>query len=779
MTSAISKRQQARNERALQELLTLPGNDRCADCAAKNPGWASWNLGIFLCMRCGGLHRKLGTHVSKVKSLSMDSWSAEQVENMKKVGNVEGNKRWNPKGTRPELPVDADEVDSAIERFIRQKYEQRTFTTGGPAPPTPAMMRQHTTGSTGTGSWNEEPPPLPPKPGKKFGFSLRSASSIFPRGNKNERNFTPPLSPSNTGNPAFDPPSPMRAIISSNRPSNKPSQMFGMKMSISNNFDAKLASLRDMGFSDNRRNSEVLKSTNGSLEQAIEALVRLGEGAGSQSQQLPTSRNLTPVSITSQGVNGISIEKTRQKPNNNPWELVESSVTPKRAATQPLPEPPRSQSAQPATSNHWNPFLSQAQPQQSLVDNFQNLQVSQTGPSAPQQYAQQQAYGGAQAQYQQNNPFQQASGIQQASNPWDGLNMPQQQQQYQQPAADPIYGQQYQQPQIQQQQAPVQYAEQTSNPFLRKAASQTFAPSNPWGQQQQQQQQQMVQPQQASNPWGQPAQQQQAPPVQQASNPFGMPYAQQPQQQSVFQQAHVQSPGPMLGQAEYFAQQQQHQNQQAAQQQPQQQSPWDTQSQVQPQQPVLNPYQQQQQMMPQQTGMPQQFQAQQPAPQEQQQPWMYREVNPQPQAPARLDKSSILGLYGMAPRQQQPALQPVMEDSGAQQQSQMFQQNQQALQQDSGPQQQSQMFQQNQQSLQQAMDQDNVTFNLRMQQQNQQRAAASQERLIRMNEINPFTGSPKQGPRHVSNESAAFVGFAGEGRHSPDAFSGLSARYAR
>ncbi|KAK3642248.1 Protein gts1 [Elasticomyces elasticus] len=761
MTSAISKRQQARNERALQELLTLPGNDRCADCAAKNPGWASWNLGVFLCMRCGGLHRKLGTHVSKVKSLSMDSWSAEQVENMKKVGNVEGNKRWNPKGTRPELPVDADEVDSAIERFIRQKYEQRAFTTGGPAPPTTSMMRQHTTGSTGTGSWNEEPPPLPPKPGKKFGFSLRSASSIFPRGNKNERNFTPPLSPTYTGSD-FDPPSPVRAIKSSN----KPSQMFGMKMSISNNFDAKLASLRDMGFSDNRRNSEVLKSTNGSLEQAIEALVRLGEGAGNQSQQVPTSRNLTPVSIASQGVNGISIEKTRQKPNNNPWELVESSVTPKRAATQPLPEPPRSQSAQPATSNHWNPFLSQAQPQQSLVDNFQNLQVSQTGPSAPQQYAQQQAFGGAQAQYQQNNPFQQASAIQQAQNPWDSLNMPQQQQQYQQPPADPNYGQQYRQPQIQQQQAPVQQTEQTSNPFLRKAASQTFVPSNPWGQQQQQQQ--MVQPQQISNPWGQPAQQQQAPPVQQASNPFGMPYTQQPKQQSVFQQAHVQSPGPMLGQAEYFAQQQQ-QNQQAAQQLHQQQLPWDTQTQTQAQQPVLNLYHQQQQMMPQQTGMPQQFQAQQPAHQEQQQPWMYREVNPQPQAPARLDKSSILGLYGMAPRQQQPALQPVMEDSGAQQQSQMFQQNQQ-----------SQMFQQNQQSLQQAIQQDNVTFNRRMEQQDQQRAAAEQEIFLRdKNERNPLTGSPKQGPRHVSNESAAFVGFAGEGRHSPDAFSGLSARYAR
>lgn len=39
MASLVSKRQQARNEKALQELISsVAGNDRCADCAAKNPG---------------------------------------------------------------------------------------------------------------------------------------------------------------------------------------------------------------------------------------------------------------------------------------------------------------------------------------------------------------------------------------------------------------------------------------------------------------------------------------------------------------------------------------------------------------------------------------------------------------------------------------------------------------------------------------------------------------------------------------------------------------------
>jgi hypothetical protein len=35
----MSKRQLARNERDLQELISsVPGNDRCADCQARNPG---------------------------------------------------------------------------------------------------------------------------------------------------------------------------------------------------------------------------------------------------------------------------------------------------------------------------------------------------------------------------------------------------------------------------------------------------------------------------------------------------------------------------------------------------------------------------------------------------------------------------------------------------------------------------------------------------------------------------------------------------------------------
>jgi hypothetical protein len=39
MSGSTSKRAQARNERALQDLIKgVPGNSVCADCQARNPG---------------------------------------------------------------------------------------------------------------------------------------------------------------------------------------------------------------------------------------------------------------------------------------------------------------------------------------------------------------------------------------------------------------------------------------------------------------------------------------------------------------------------------------------------------------------------------------------------------------------------------------------------------------------------------------------------------------------------------------------------------------------
>ncbi|KAL4076712.1 putative GTPase activating protein for Arf-domain-containing protein [Scleroderma yunnanense] len=129
MSTSIGRIAAERNQRALLEIVMKPGNDVCADCKARAPRWASFNLGIFICVSCASIHRKIGTHVTKVKSLTLDEWSKEQVELMRQNGNVKSNQLYNPDETRHPPPTNMidSERDSELEKFIRAKYEFKRF----------------------------------------------------------------------------------------------------------------------------------------------------------------------------------------------------------------------------------------------------------------------------------------------------------------------------------------------------------------------------------------------------------------------------------------------------------------------------------------------------------------------------------------------------------------------------------------------------------------------------------------------------------------------------
>lgn len=123
MASRLSKAKTESNAALLKSLLRLPGNKYCCDCkTADHPRWASWNLGIFLCIRCSGIHRSMGTHISRVKSVDLDSWTDEQVESMVAWGNSKANKYW-------EAQLDAGHIpaDGKVDTFIKTKYNSRRW----------------------------------------------------------------------------------------------------------------------------------------------------------------------------------------------------------------------------------------------------------------------------------------------------------------------------------------------------------------------------------------------------------------------------------------------------------------------------------------------------------------------------------------------------------------------------------------------------------------------------------------------------------------------------
>lgn len=268
---------------------------------------------------------------------------------MRKVGNAVSNKLYNPDSKNPPVPIDADEADGAMERFIRQKYIARTLSVGKRRP---------------GGDSDDTPPPLPPKTPSRFG--LRSASSIFPLGSKAKKAA------------GHEPTSPQGSQGQLPPRNNSSGGLFGVSVDRDrgdgDETEQKLARLRDMGFMDDQKNLMVLKGVGGSLEKAIEALVRLGEGSGrapahltpARAATMPVTRSLTP---------SANQEAARSRPispaSTNPFDMLD---------TPPPPQPLSSQST--GTLQTKNPYLSTnpfGAPQQapSALDlAFQNMSLA-------------------------------------------------------------------------------------------------------------------------------------------------------------------------------------------------------------------------------------------------------------------------------------------------------------------------------------------------------------------------------------------------------------------
>ncbi|KAI9297222.1 hypothetical protein K502DRAFT_288333, partial [Neoconidiobolus thromboides FSU 785] len=68
----------------------------CADCDSNNPEWCSINFGILLCIECSGIHRSLGTHITKIRSLTLDvvTFTPDLITLLEKIGNGLSNEYW-------------------------------------------------------------------------------------------------------------------------------------------------------------------------------------------------------------------------------------------------------------------------------------------------------------------------------------------------------------------------------------------------------------------------------------------------------------------------------------------------------------------------------------------------------------------------------------------------------------------------------------------------------------------------------------------------------------
>ncbi|XP_029683877.1 arf-GAP with coiled-coil, ANK repeat and PH domain-containing protein 2 isoform X4 [Takifugu rubripes] len=179
------KERSLKGESALQKVLAIPGNACCCDCGQPDPRWASINLGITLCIQCSGIHRSLGVHFSKVRSLTLDTWEPELLKLMCELGNGAINQIYEARreelgAIKPQPGDPRHEVESYIKakyvdrRFVRRPSDEQLRTK------VVSLSKQEKRLSSGSEHLPPRPPPPTPKlrPGSNVsGQSVKSADS--------------------------------------------------------------------------------------------------------------------------------------------------------------------------------------------------------------------------------------------------------------------------------------------------------------------------------------------------------------------------------------------------------------------------------------------------------------------------------------------------------------------------------------------------------------------------------------------------------------------------
>ena len=150
-------------KKRVTRLLKKQENKFCLDCSKPNPRWItilsvpppctsinnhnlnSFSIGGFCCLECSGAHRRLGTHISFVRSIELDSLKESDVEALECGGGnaavnriFEGNLFDKSMGEKCVTMVSSFSTTSSVkpdskasqktrELYIRNKYEKKLY----------------------------------------------------------------------------------------------------------------------------------------------------------------------------------------------------------------------------------------------------------------------------------------------------------------------------------------------------------------------------------------------------------------------------------------------------------------------------------------------------------------------------------------------------------------------------------------------------------------------------------------------------------------------------
>lgn len=106
-----------------------PSNEICADCGSKEQvEWISMNILVVFCIKCSSAHRSLGTSVSKVRSLMLDSFTGENRALIYHINNSKANLFYEANLVPNQKPTPESSYETRLD-FITKKYMKKMFVT--------------------------------------------------------------------------------------------------------------------------------------------------------------------------------------------------------------------------------------------------------------------------------------------------------------------------------------------------------------------------------------------------------------------------------------------------------------------------------------------------------------------------------------------------------------------------------------------------------------------------------------------------------------------------
>ena len=125
----------AEADRHFKAIRSQPGNDRCAECRARDVSWVVLDHGVLVCVQCAGAHRGLGTHISKVRSSQHDRFTLSEFEWLESLGNAKNAALYEgalPATVRRPAPAESQVSCPDVVRrtWLRLKYDEQRFTAG-------------------------------------------------------------------------------------------------------------------------------------------------------------------------------------------------------------------------------------------------------------------------------------------------------------------------------------------------------------------------------------------------------------------------------------------------------------------------------------------------------------------------------------------------------------------------------------------------------------------------------------------------------------------------